>query len=636
MTIQKSNLKDISYWLVWLLAAIILYCHFNIPRLNGYFFTNELAWDVFSYYMYLPFTFIYNDIGITNKDVIKHIFDTYQPSGVFYQAYPLENGNLTPNYTCGFAMLYSPFFFIGHLWAKLGNYPQDGWSFPYQFCVANGVMIYILYGLFVLRKVLLIFFNSTVTALTIFFTVLGTNYFHEAFDGYLTAHSIMFTGYAMLLYYTIQWHKEQLKKYVIAAGFVMGIMILARPSELLCVFIPLLWNVYDKESLIKKISLVRSNFPHIIILLVSAFVVFIPQIIYWKVVTGHFIFNSYQRTEGFDFDDPHIFNVLFSFKKSLLVYTPILIFSAIGMILLWKHLRITFFSILLYAAINFYLLSSWAAWWNGGSFGMRYFVESFAVMSIPFGVFINVIQSKKLLVKIPIYLIMLFFTTLNLFQTWQYVNYIIPPDGMTFKYYKRIFFKTQVNDKDRKLLEVTRTYGDTETFTNEHEYQHFTVGYLDFDEINTIVFDETKKDSTQFASAPYSYRMKGNDEWGPMFKFPFNQLVKPDRDHVWLRVSLSYFSDTDIKENPASLVLNMPHKKYNLKYRGVEIEQYPFKKGEWNKMTFDYLTPYPYSEKDVIEIYIWHRGKDDLYFDNICVEAYETKNEDLNKTKTNN
>ena len=53
---------------------------------------------------------------------------------------------------------------------------------------------------------LLRFFSDGVAALTMLFLVLGTNYFHEAFDDYLQPHAILFTGYAMLMYYTMLWH----------------------------------------------------------------------------------------------------------------------------------------------------------------------------------------------------------------------------------------------------------------------------------------------------------------------------------------------------------------------------------------------------------------------------------------------
>lgn len=124
-----------------------------------------------------------------------------------------------------------------------------------------------------------------------------------------------------------------------------------------------------------------------------------PQFIYWAKVTGSPIFFSYQRTEGFDFLKPHILNVLFSFKKSLLIYTPVLIFTIIALVRMRKYNKQLQPAIVLYALLNFYLLASWAAWWNGGSFGMRYFSESYAVMALPLGYLLNEIRARKLWLK---------------------------------------------------------------------------------------------------------------------------------------------------------------------------------------------------------------------------------------------
>jgi hypothetical protein len=621
MTLTKSK----SFVVTCLMAAVIAFCFFNNPRQKNGYFRGELEWDVFSYYMYLPFTFIYDDVGMQKQEVVQNIFKTYNLPGTFYQAYRLDNGNYTPNYTMGFALLWSPFFFAGHIIAKTGGFPADGWSLPYQLSVAIGALFYILLGLFFLRKVLLKFFSESVTSWVLFLMVMGTNYFHETFNDYMQPHGMIAAGYAILLYYTIRWHEEPRKKYVRIAGLVMGLMILARPSEILCVFIPILWNVYNRESWRTKLQLMKSHGSHIFQLLLFAFLPFIPQILYWKYVTGSWIFFSYKNTEGFDFLQPHIFNVLFSFKKSWLVYTPIIIFSIIGVFLLKKANRNIFLPILVFFLLNFYLLSSWAAWWNGGSFGMRYFVDSYPVLAIPFGYCLLAISRKRWIARIPLYLAITFFVVLNLFQTWQYVHAVIPEDRMNWAYYKRIFFNRKVNDEDRKLMEVQRSYESTEHFGNKEDYNHRLLAYLDFDSLNTEFYDESKLDTTYHRSGRFSYRMPGDDEWGPRYKIQYDQLVPGDKDHAWLKVKVHYYTEGDIKDNPASLVINMPHFRYNLKYRGVDFEQLPFKPNEWNEIEFEYMTPFPYSETDHFEIYIWHRGKKPLWLDDISVEGYLKK-----------
>ena len=609
-----------------LLALVVITCFYTNPRQKNGFFRGELEWDIFSYYMYLPYTFIYDDVGMRDRGVVENIFKKYDLPGTYYQAYQLENGNYTPNYTMGFAILWSPFFFIGHIWAKLGGYDADGWSLPYQFSVATGALVYILLGLFFLRRLLLKFFPENTTSMVLLLMVMGTNYFHEMFNDYLQPHAMIAAGYAILLYYTVRWHEEQKTKYVKLAGLVMGLMILSRPSNILCVILPLLWNVYDRASWKAKLRLIREHSRHIFLLLLFAFLPFIPQIAYWKYATGSWIFFSYQNTEGFDFLTPHVFKVLFAFKKSWFVYTPMIVFAILGFLVLRKRNRPAFRPLFLFFLLNFYLLSSWAAWWNGGSFGMRYFVDSYPVMAIPFGYFLVWIAGKRWPARIPVYLLMLFFVVLNLFQTWQYAYAsIIPEDRMTWEYYKRIFFKTHVTDDDRGYMEVRRSYESTESFDNPQDYQHRLAGFLDFDSLNTILFHTDRLDSTVHLSGRYSYRMGGDDEWGPRFQIRYDQLVPSDRDHVWLKVSVNYYSEADIKGNPASLIINMPHRRYNLKYRGIDFEQRPFKRGEWNHLEFDYMTPFPYSESDHFDIYIWHRGKENLWIDDFRVEAYVKK-----------
>jgi hypothetical protein len=616
---SKSLVTTIS------LVIIIITSFVVNPRQQKDCFKHELEWDVFSYYMYLPYTFIYKDVRMQKKEVVENIFQKYNIQGTYYQAYQIENGNYTPNYTLGFAILWSPFFAIGHLWATHSGYDTDGWSFPYQCSIAIGALIYILIGLFFFRRLLLHFFNETVTSIVMIIMVLGTNYFHETFNDYLQPHAMLFTGYCIVLNYTIEWHKQQKIKYIAIAGFVMGLMILARPSELLIIIIPFFWNVYNYESLKLKINLLLSNYKQIIILILCAFLPFIPQLIYWKIVTNSWIFFSYQHTEGFDFLKPHIINVLFSFKKSWFIYTPIIIFPIIAVFRLYKNNIQIYFSILVFFLANFYLLSSWAAWWNGGSFGMRYFVESYAVLSIPFGYLINDILKKKILVRLTFFSIIVLLIGLNIFQIWQYCVGIIPEYSMTYPYYKRIFLKTKVTEEDRKLMEVTRSVEATEFFTNIDEYEKREVLYLNFSSKKSTIYKYKNVDLKKYHSFPNSYLLKPKDEFGLKYLLPYKLAVPNEKDHAWIRVSLNYYSEEDPKNFESNVVISMPHNNYNLKYRAFNFSTFEWKKGDWNHIEFDYMTPFPYDEDDYFDIYIWHRGANNLWIDDYKVELFNKK-----------
>jgi len=235
-----SRENKISLYVCYILTTLMVVCFYANPKNSINFFTREITFDMVSYYLYLPLTFIKNDIAIRDFSYIEYLMKTYSFSPSFYQAYQIDNGNYVMNYTCGFAIIYAPFFFIGHLWAKLGGYPTDGFSFPYQFMVAHGLFLYVLPGIYILRKVLLRFLNDRVTAFTLFFLVLGTNYFHEAFNDYIQPHAVLFTGYSILLYLIIKWHEKPSRKIAFLMGMLMAWMILTRPSEILCIVLPLL------------------------------------------------------------------------------------------------------------------------------------------------------------------------------------------------------------------------------------------------------------------------------------------------------------------------------------------------------------------------------------------------------------
>jgi hypothetical protein len=619
-----SFLKKPSLIVTVLLAIIIIVCHKNIPKykLSGY--TQELTFDVTSYYLHLPMSFIYHDPGMKTS-TLDSLFAKYQWSPTLYQIHHTENNTRVPNYTLGMTYYYFPFFFIAHAWAKSSDkYPADGFSYPYQFMISWGTIFIGLIGLFVLRKYIRLYFSEAVVSLVLIWLVLGTNYLSEALSNSLQPHYMQFMLYTVLLWYTDRWHKNPTKFSAFMIGLTVGWLTVARPSDILSILIPVFYGLSNRESLKNKIQLIRSHIPHLLMLTLGGLITLIPQIIYYKITTGSFLYYSYKNTEGFDFLSPHFKEVLFSFKKSLFIYTPLLIISVIGFYYLYKKYRQHFLFVTIFILCNFYLLSSWAAWWCGGSFGMRYFVQSYAVLALPTAACIDKLLSTRMW-KYLIALPLLFLVFLNLFQTWQFENWIIPDDRMTYDYYKVIFLKTKVGSEKRALMEQQRNFGYTESFDNENEYTHHTLAFYDFENVNATTIDSNAVSKSFFFSPPNSCVLSEQNPYYPTYRTAYRNFVKEKLDHVWIRVSFYYYSEIDIKENPFSLVINIKHKDFNHKYRAFDIENYPFVANQWNYKQIDYMTPYPYSVNDIYEIYGWYRGHNKVYIDNLKIEIFEKK-----------
>jgi len=139
----------------------------------------ETSWDVLGYYLPLPATFIYDDPLMENRQWIEKVNEEKQLTDTLYQISSTPDGKPMYFFLLGMAMLFLPFFLLGHGSAFLLGYPMDGFSEPYQYALVLGGLFYTFLGLFYLRKTLLHFFTEKTSAIVLVIIVLGTNYYQN-------------------------------------------------------------------------------------------------------------------------------------------------------------------------------------------------------------------------------------------------------------------------------------------------------------------------------------------------------------------------------------------------------------------------------------------------------------------------
>ena len=183
--------------------------------------------------------------------------------------------------------------------------------------------------------------------------------------------------------------------------------------------------------------------------MIAAFVVvWIPQFLYWKLVSGHFLFDAYGELGGvFHFNNPQIFNFLFSYRKGWLLYTPIMIIAILGLPILYFKMRQYFAAVSIYLIIMVYVLSSWWSWWFGGGYGMRALIDLYGILAIPFAAFLYYAYKQKKIFGYLSAAIVIGFIWFSTFQSRQYVNGAIHYVGMTKEAYWETFMKPYPTDK---------------------------------------------------------------------------------------------------------------------------------------------------------------------------------------------
>jgi len=413
-------------------------------------------WDAFGYYYYLPAPTIYHDYKqLAWADSIDKRYNVTGGDGMPVQV--LENGNKVSKYLCGVAILEAPFFAVGHWVAGLRGDPQDGFSPPYQYALGFGAILYVFLALLLLRRLLLRWFEDGTVAWTLLLITLATNLLQYAAVDSGLSHAWIFPLYVLVIRTTLRWHQRPDWGWALVTGFLIGFATICRPTEAVMLFIPLLWGLQDKTASGQKWSLVRANPLHVPLAVLGGLLGILPQLIYWKAVTGSFIYDVGSKWQ---FLSPW-FRVLTGFEKGWFIYTPVTLLFIAGLFFLKRYpFR---WSVLIFSLLNIWIVIAWDDWQYGGTYSARALVQSYPVFAFALAALLARVSKRWRLVILTAGM---YLTVVNLFQTWQYDTGIIHHRDMNRAYYGRIYLNPHPTPLEMSLLDRA----DWPDFGVEHLY----------------------------------------------------------------------------------------------------------------------------------------------------------------------
>jgi hypothetical protein len=599
-----------SHFAALLVSLLLAYSHWQTDALQ------TITWDPFGYYIYLPAAVIQDDLMITDTKPMEAIATQYQLLGPEYYYQKMENGRHVMKYTMGMAVLYSPAFLVAHGIAKASGYPADGFSPPYQYAVLYWSLGIALLGLWVLRHVLAQLYGHGVAAALLVAIGIGTNYYMHvmrAGDSVMT-HGYLFTGYALVLYLTMRWHAEPRMGRILPLALTCGLMTLIRPTEGICLLIPLLWDVQSMASLRAKAVLLWQSRLQLLAFTGLLLLIGLPQFLYWKAGSGHFIHTAYggDAGEGMDWLRPHLVEVLVGFRKGWLTYTPLMAVAIVGLVALYRRQRAAFWAVLVYLVLDVYLVSAWSTYWYAYCFGQRALIPTMAVMSLPLGALLAWAFEKGWPSRIAAGAVLLLCISLNLFQSYQYDSGLLDGDRMTWDYYKAIFGKRGVPDAERRHLLVHRRLPDTQPIEFPKLYAARHLMTLDFDTVTTTAQAPRLNGSPVMALHP------GNP-YSTAIDTPYAALLG-GQDHAFMRVSgMAY---TRGAADGFSLVTHGYYRGQHYAYRQVSI---PLQAGQWQPFTATRITSELRTPADIQRLYLYYTGPDTLYVEDLRIEVLTRK-----------
>jgi len=174
--------------------------------------------DDTGYYSYLRSVFFDGDIDFFNEKGFWH-FDHITDTGYSISFWAI-----------GSAILWAPFFLIGHFIALLYqvfgyNVPADGYSFPYLVLTGIGSSLYAFLGLLLSYRLLRKFFSPIASSLSVIAVFFATPMPYYTFIRQRMSHSGEFFLIVCFIYLWLVWRKEQ-KNFLLALlfGIVSGMI----------------------------------------------------------------------------------------------------------------------------------------------------------------------------------------------------------------------------------------------------------------------------------------------------------------------------------------------------------------------------------------------------------------------------
>ncbi|MBL4586219.1 MAG: hypothetical protein JKX84_04055 [Flavobacteriales bacterium] len=391
--------------------------------------------DGHGYHAYLPAVFIYQDLQFSFADSASApYYPAEKRAGFIVRS---ESGNVN-KYFVGTAVLQAPFFVIACTISWLMGIPVDGYSLPFQLMVGVAALFYLVFGMWFLSRALLnMGFRQTPAMAAVVVMLFGTNLLYYTLYEPSMSHVYSFFTVSAFIYYVHAAVVSQRITAWIGVAFTLGLTVLIRPTNGLIVL-----GIPAIAGGLNTLTAIESLFKHKRILFLSLLVVMgvvAVQPIIYLIQTGSAFVWSY-KSEGFNFASPEIFNVLFSYRKGLFVYSPVLLLAVVGMLSAIEARRSRYIWLVLFLSIVTWVISSWWMWFYGGCYGQRSFIEYLPFFAI--GLAFTFRSGWGVLKPWFFYSIAILLLVLSLVQTYQYVQKIIPFDNMNKEKYWNLFLHT--------------------------------------------------------------------------------------------------------------------------------------------------------------------------------------------------
>lgn len=591
-----------TIWFIGIIALALI-AKFRWYGSDGENWKYTIHGDGSGQYYYLPAALIYHNL---ERPVSE------PPPGNFFSR---ANERWVNRFYCGTAVSIAPFFGLAAVVSSITGEPLDGYSLYFQCGVSVAALFYFLAGLFFLSMLLKQFGITdkwiTITLLLISF---GTNILYYVVYEPSMAHVYAFAYITIFLYFAKKICTGKFSTLDVIACFAAFAMVVLVRSVNVLMLLALPFIAGSMNELRSAITaLIRRKKALVVGMMVFACLISIQFLLYY-LQTGKAFLNSYSDAEGFDFSSPRIAGFLFSYRKGLFVYTPLLLLSLAGLIILFRKDRFRLLSVLIFLSVIVYLLASLRNWYGGDSFGMRHMIDYYALFAILLAL---ALQNLKAIARYMLITLSVLCVFLNLVQSYQYATYILHPATMNKEKYWYAFLKTG--------KEYVGTIAGTDDTPGELKEKPVLKYFTSFEKSEAAFRHGNIQQSDHVAAGRSVAAFDADTEFGAEVTMQ-RDVIRSD-ERYFIRARLKRYEQEKHAANKALLVLCVDSangKNHLLEYYRInELPREEF--NVWHEVNFNFPLPPIQLDDPIVRFYIWNPEKRAFYIDELGIEIYRVK-----------
>jgi hypothetical protein len=309
-----------------------------------------------------------------------------------------STGHLDNHFSIGPAILWSPFLLLADAVVKIdhvfgGQIAENGFSFPYVAAMALGTAFYGFLGLFLSFRLA----QKYLAARWAFLGTIGI-WFASSLPVYMYFNPSWSHAHSAFIVALFFWYWDRTRggrtwAQWLVLGAISGLMLDVYYVNGVLLIVPLIESLagYWRGIRDRRMKDAGKLFLQNLLFSLTIYVVFLPTLISKRIIYGHYLDFGYHKL--WRFDSPAILDVAFASEHGLFSWTPIVLFSVIGLVLLYQRDRMLSWCCVAGFAIYLYAIGCYDDWAGISSFGNRFFVSLTPLFVLGLAAFLNSLAS---------------------------------------------------------------------------------------------------------------------------------------------------------------------------------------------------------------------------------------------------